>query len=272
MTLSQSTTPQAPIDDELDRQRQQMERERAAAMRELAAIRNHHQVAPGAKGGLLRASVFGINDGLVSNLSLVAGVSAAAPDPRFVLVAGMAGLVAGAFSMGAGEYASVRAQREVFEGQIERERWALEHEGAQERDEIVVIFRAKGVPRDKAEQLADLIVKDPAIALDLMAREELGLDPDELGSPWGAAIGSFISFAIGATLPIVPLLVFDPATALVVALAVCGLVLFGVGALTAYFSQRPLVRVGVRMLFIGALATAVTYSVGLLVGNGVPLG
>jgi VIT1/CCC1 family predicted Fe2+/Mn2+ transporter len=241
-------------------------------MRELASIRNHHVGAPGAKGGWLRASVFGINDGLVSNLSLVAGVSAAAPEPRFILVAGLAGLVAGAFSMGAGEYASVRAQREIFEGQIERERWLLEHCKEEERAEVVVIFRAKGIPRKRAEELADLILLDPHIALDLMAREELGLDPDQLGSPWGAAIGSFISFAVGAILPLVPFLIFNVSLALLVAFALCGVALFAVGALTAYFSERPLLRIGLRMLVIGSLATIVTYVVGLVVGSSVPLG
>ena len=271
--MGQSTIdPHPSTADALPRLRRHMEADRARAMRELEVIRAQHPGAPGAKGGWLRAAVFGINDGLVSNLSLVAGVTAAAPEPRFIVLAGLAGLVSGAFSMGAGEYASVRAQREVFESLIAGERWLLEHAPTAERDEIAVIFRAKGIPEREAMRLADQIMTDPSIALDLMAREELGLDPDALGSPWGAAIGSVLAFAFGATLPILPFLLLGSLVALPAALAICGLALFGVGALTAYYSRRPFLRVGTRMLFIGALATAVTYGVGLLFGDVMPLG
>jgi VIT1/CCC1 family predicted Fe2+/Mn2+ transporter len=249
-----------------------MEAERARALRELARIRDQNVGAPGAKGGWLRASVFGVNDGLISNLSLVAGVSAAASDPHFIVLAGLAGLVAGAFSMGAGEYVSVRAQREVFESLIAQERWRLRNRSDEERHEVSVIYRAKGIPAADAERLADHIMTDPAIALDLMAREELGLDPDQLGSPWGAAIGSFISFAVGATLPVVPYFLFAPGPALLVALALCAVALFAVGALTAHLSRRPPLFGGVRMLFIGALAAGVTYLVGHLIGGGVAVG
>ncbi len=263
------TTPQPEqerANGELTERRLKMEANRARALAELERIRGENVGAPGAKGGWLRASVFGINDGLLSNLSLVAGVSAAATDRGFILLAGVAGLVAGAFSMGAGEYVSVRAQREVFESLIARERWLLRHRPDLERQEVAVIYRAKGIPPADAERLADQIMTDPEIALDLMAREELGLDPDQLGSPWGAAIGSFVSFSLGAAVPLVPYLFMNVASALVTALILCGIAVFAVGALTARLSGRPALIGGGRMLLIGALAAAVTYLVGHLVG------
>ena len=137
----------------------------------------------------LRAAVFGANDGLVSNAALVIGVAAAEPGRQMVLLAGIAGLVAGAFSMAAGEYISMRVQREVFESRIALERREIGRAPAAEREEVSVIFQAKGLPQADAERVADHVMADPDVALDLMAREELGLNPDDLGSPWGAAGG-----------------------------------------------------------------------------------
>src|SRR5436190_15198123 len=146
-------------------------------------------VVAGGRSGALRAAIFGINDGLVSNLSLIMGVTGAAVDNTIIVIAGVLGLLAGAFSMGAGEYSSMRVQREVFERLIHLEAHELATEPEEEREELIAIYRDKGVPPDVAEQLVDVLHRDPKLALETHAREELGLDPEEgLGSPWGAAI------------------------------------------------------------------------------------
>jgi hypothetical protein len=145
-------------------------------------------------GGNLRAAVFGINDGLVSNASLILGVAGASPDVRVVLLTGIAGMCAGAFAMATGEYVSVRSQRELFEYQIGLERDELAQYPEAEAQELALIYAAKGLRADEASKLASRIVADPEHALDTLAREELGLNPDELGSPWGAAVASFLSF------------------------------------------------------------------------------
>ena len=163
----------------------------------LAGSRIEHRHRGLGGGGNLRAAVFGVNDGLVSNASLILGIAGANPDPHVVLLAGVAGMAAGAFAMAAGEYVSVRSQRELFEYQIGLERDELEEYPEAEAQELALIYAAKGVPPKEARQLADKLVADPEHALDTLAREELGLNPEELGSPWGAAISSFLSFARG---------------------------------------------------------------------------
>ena len=165
-------------------------------------------------GGNLRAAVFGVNDGLVSNASLMLGVAGASGDARLVLMSGVAGLAAGAFAMAAGEYVSVRSQRELFEHQIALERDELRQYPEAEAQELALIYAAKGLPRKEATKLAKQIVADPEHALDTLAREELGLDPAELGSPIGAAGSSFLAFAAGAALPLVPFLFMPGAHAL----------------------------------------------------------
>jgi vacuolar iron transporter family protein len=243
----------------------QAKAEVARARRELASIKEHHGAS--GQGGILRASVFGVNDGLVSNFSLVLGVAAADPGRNFILLAGVAGMVAGAFSMAAGEYVSMKVQREVFQAMIEREREEIETMPEEERHEIEVILRAQGVPPEDAERLSRRVMADPEIALEVMARQELGLDPDDLGSPWGAAIGSFFSFSIGALIPILPFaFLMDRISALSLAVLLSALALFGVGAATARLSGRPVLYGAVRMLLIGAAAAAVTYGVGHLLG------
>ncbi len=228
-------------------------------------MKEHHG-NDSARGGRLRAAIFGINDGLVSNASLVVGVAAAEPAKQFIVLAGVAGLVAGAVSMAAGEYISMKVQREVFEAQIALERRELEQSPEHEREEVSVIFRAKGLPFEDAERVADHVMADPEVALDLMAREELGLNPDDLGSPWGAAISSFLSFAAGALVPLLPYLFTEGMTALVLALALTGLSLFAVGSASARLTQHPLLFGGARMLLVGVLATGVTFVVGKIVG------
>src|SRR5204862_7886865 len=155
-------------------------------------------------GGNLRAAVFGVNDGLVSNASLILGVAGATADLKVVVMSGVAGMAAGALAMAAGEYVSVQSQRELYEYQIALERDELKQYPEAEAQELALIYAAKGLPAKEADRLAQRMVADPEHALDTLAREELGLNPDELGSPLGAAASSFVSFAAGAALPLLP--------------------------------------------------------------------
>jgi vacuolar iron transporter family protein len=217
-------------------------------------------------GGSLRAAVFGANDGLISNFSLVMGVSGANVEPRLILLTGIAGLLAGAFSMAAGEYVSVQSQRELYEEQIALEQQELEMSPAEEKEELALIYQAKGIRRDQAEELADRILSNPETAIDTLAREELGLDPGSLGSPWAAAFSSFVSFAIGAAIPVIPFVLVSGASAFFLSAGVCGLALFAVGAAISIFTGRSVLASGLRMLGIGALAAGITYVIGRLLG------
>ena len=217
-------------------------------------------------GGSLRAAVFGANDGLISNFSLMMGVTGANVEPRLVLLTGIAGLLAGAFSMSAGEYVSVRSQRELYEEQIALEQQELEMSPTEEKEELSLIYQAKGIPSQQAEELADRILSNPETAIDTLAREELGLDPSALGSPWAAATSSFLAFAIGAALPVIPYMVLSGPAALAVSALVCGTALFVVGAAISVFTGRTLLVSGLRMLGIGALAAGITYGIGRLLG------
>jgi VIT1/CCC1 family predicted Fe2+/Mn2+ transporter len=220
----------------------------------------------GPGGGNLRAVVFGANDGLVSNASLILGVTGASSDAHLVVIAGAAGLLAGAFSMAAGEYVSVRSQREMFEHQIGAEREELRQYPAEEAAELSLIYQARGLGREDADRMAGRIIANPEYALDTLAREELGLDPGALGSPWGAALSSFCSFAVGALVPLLPFLITAGRTALVETIALTGGALFGVGAAISLFTGRRAVRSGLRMLVIGATAAAATFFIGRLLG------
>src|SRR5262245_4544842 len=217
-------------------------------------------------GGGLRAAVFGANDGLVSNFSLVMGIAGANAEPRFVLLAGVAGLLAGAASMAAGEYVSVQSQRELYEQQIAIEREELEMSPDEEREELSLIYQAKGVPIGEAEELAKRIISNPDTAIETLAREELGLDPSTLGNPWVAAASSFIAFACGAAIPVIPYFVTTGNMAFVASALVCGLSLFLVGGMISVFTGRNFFFSGFRMLGIGALAAAATYLIGKLLG------
>ena len=219
----------------------------------------------------LRAAVFGVNDGLVSNASLILGVAGATSardgaSVHAVIISGVAGLLAGAFSMAAGEYVSVRSQREMLERQISAERDELAQYPAQEAAELSLIYQARGLPRDDAEHMAKRIIANPGFALDALVREELGLDPAALGSPWGAAVTSFFSFATGAIVPLVPFLVSRGPFALPASVALTAAALFGVGAALSLFSGRGAVRGGARMLVIGAAAATATFLIGRALG------
>lgn len=217
-------------------------------------------------GGNLRAAVFGVNDGLISNASLILGVAGASADPRFIVLSGAAGLIAGAFSMAAGEYVSVRSQREMYEYQIGLEKEELEQYPEEEAEELALIYAARGVPREEALRMAKNLTADPDLALATLAREELGLNPEDLGSPWGAALSSFVSFAAGAAIPLAPFVFSTEAGALASTIALSAGALFAVGATLSLFTGRSALMSGARMLAIGAAAGAFTYLIGTVLG------
>ena len=220
-------------------------------------------------GGALRATVFGMNDGLVSNFSLVMGVAGGTSENSFVLLAGVAGLVAGAFSMASGEWISIRSQRELYENELRIEGEELRAFPEEEKEELELIYRAKGVSPSAARALVENIMRRSDVALDTLAREELGLDPGKLGSPWVAGGSSFVAFAIGALIPIIPFLFGSGTAAVVLSAAISLLALFGTGAATSIFTGRHAGRAGLRMALIGAVVAAVTFLVGKAVGANV---
>ena len=219
-----------------------------------------------ATGGNLRAAVFGVDDGLISNASLIMGMAGATSDNALILLSGTAGLIAGAFSMAAGEYVSVRSQREMYEYQIGLEKEELDQYPEEEAEELALIYEARGLPREEAVRLGKSLIADPEPALKTLAREELGLNPDDLGSPWGAALFSFISFGAGAAIPLLPFIFASGTTSLIVAIALSGAALFAVGATLSLFTGRGAAYSGARMLAIGAAAGTFTYLIGGLLG------
>ena len=219
----------------------------------------------GAGGGSLRAAVFGVNDGLVSNTSLVMGMAGAAVSNDVVFLTGVAGLLAGAFSMAAGEFISMRTQREMFEHQIAQEKEELDLYPEEEAEELALIYEARGLSIEEARSVARRLIADPVVALDTLAREELGLNPEDLGSASGAALWSFLAFSAGALLPLIPFVIGMPA-AVAAAAVIAGVALFGVGAAMSLFSGRNALLGGARMLAIGALAGAATFGIGSLFG------
>jgi VIT1/CCC1 family predicted Fe2+/Mn2+ transporter len=219
------------------------------------------------RSGTLRAVIFGVSDGLVSNLALVMGVAGASSGrDSFVLLAGIAGLLAGAFSMAAGEYISMQSQRELFERQIQLERSELEAMPEEEEAELAAVYRSKGFTPTEARAIAARMFRDPENALDTLVREELGLDPDELGSAWGAAFGSFVAFAVGAAIPVIPYALGTGSTAFFTSIAVSLGALFAVGAGVSLLTGRGLLFSGGRQVLIGAAAAVVTFVVGKAIG------
>lgn len=229
-----------------------------------AGMETQHRALAG--GNDLRAAVFGINDGLVSNLSLMFGIAGTGAADQSVLLAGFAGLLAGSLSMASGEYVSVRAQRELYDNQIALERAELEQYPEAEAGELATIFEARGMCAEEARRAADALVADPDRALATLAREELGLDPGSLASPWRAAGASFLSFCIGAALPLLPFLLVSGSAALGIASAVSAAALLLVGALVALFSGAPVLGAGLRMLAIGLGAAGTTWLIGRALG------
>jgi VIT1/CCC1 family predicted Fe2+/Mn2+ transporter len=222
----------------------------------------------GDRSGALRAAVFGVNDGLVSNTSLVMGFAGSGAAAGTILFAGLAGLLAGAFSMAAGEYISMRSQREAYEREISVEAEELRDDPEAEQEELALIYRAKGLDAEEAEKVAKTIMKDSEIALDTMAREELGLDPDELGSPWSAALSSLLAFAVGAVVVVLPYLFLSGFAALITAICLAALALYGVGAVIGMLNGRSAARAGARQLLVGGAAALVVFGIGHLIGGG----
>jgi vacuolar iron transporter family protein len=218
----------------------------------------------------LRAAVFGINDGLISNMSLILGIVGANADQHFIILAGIAGLLAGACSMGAGEYISVRSLREVFEYQIAIEKQELEEYPEEETEELSLIYQARGVPQQEADKLAKLMIDNPETGLNALAREELGLNPEDLVSPTGAMISSFFSFAMGAIIPLLPFLLGKSSWNLAVSVSITGVTLFVIGAILSLFTNRHPILLGLRMLAIGMIAGSLTYFIGKLLGVAMP--
>lgn len=220
----------------------------------------------GDRSGSLRAAVFGISDGLVSNTALVMGFAGSGSSRPAILLAGVAGLLAGSFSMAAGEYVSMSSQREMYQRELSMEAQELAESPEEERDELVLLYRAKGLDRAQAEQLADRLMADREVALDTLAREELGLDPGALGSPWSAAASSLVAFAVGAFVVVLPYLFGGGAAALVTAVALFVLALAAVGAGIGALNGRAPLRSATRQVVVGGLAALVTYGVGHLIG------
>jgi VIT1/CCC1 family predicted Fe2+/Mn2+ transporter len=241
-----------------------MARAPGAPGEEVARVEGRHRRVG---GNALRAAVLGANDGLCSNLALIMGVAGAAPTGRAVLLAGAAGLVAGAFSMAFGEWISVTSTRELAEREVGVEREELEHEPEEEREELELIYQARGFPKDEAKEQSERLIKDPKNALDVLTREELGLDPSELGgSPWTAAITSCFLFASGAAFPLIPFVIARGEVALVASVGVSATVLFVIGAAISVITGRSALWSGTRQLVIGLAAAGVTYGIGRALG------
>ena len=218
-------------------------------------------------GGWLRAATFGAMDGLVTNIALIAGVGGGGVSRHTLILTGVAGLVAGAISMGLGEFTSVRTQNDQVAAELAKELRELRLNPEGEADELVAMWTARGLPTPLARQVADVLKTHPEQALRVHAQEELGVVPDELPSPWTAAVSSFVCFAIGAVVPLLTyLLGFD---SLLAALVVGGAGLFAAGALIARFTTRPWWRSGLWQLLLGAAAAGATYLIGTLIGVGV---
>jgi VIT1/CCC1 family predicted Fe2+/Mn2+ transporter len=218
-------------------------------------------------GGWLRPAVFGAMDGLVTNIALIAGVGGGGMAPRTILLTGVAGLVAGAISMGLGEYTSVRTQNEQVAYEVAKERRELERNPEAEAAELAAAWTRRGLPPDLAHQVASTIARNPEEALRVHAQEELGVDPDETPSPWIAAVSSFVCFSLGALVPLLPYLL--GAASLWPALAAGGAGLFTAGALVARFTARTWWGGGLRQLLLGAAAAGATYVIGALIGTNV---
>lgn len=232
---------------------------------DLVPHEHHHR---NIQGGAARAAVFGVSDGLVSNVALVLGVAGAHPAAAVVRLAGLVGLIGGAFSMAAGEYNSMQAQRELLERELELERREIMRRPENERRELVQIYRSRGIDKALAEDLATEMHSDPDLALETHAREELGIDPSELGSPGAAAGASFVTFGVGALLPVIPWF-FSGGNGAVWASVIIGMVAsLAIGIGLSAFTGRSWVRTAGRQLFVGAVAAGVPYLIGSAVGAG----
>jgi VIT1/CCC1 family predicted Fe2+/Mn2+ transporter len=213
-----------------------------------------------------RASVFGVSDGLVTNASLILGFAGANPGHDIVRLAGLAGLVAGGFSMASGEYISVRAQKELLEYEIEVERQSIADSPDQEQEELRQLFVARGIEAELAHRLSVDLMRDPEMALRTHAREELGVDPSTTGSPWGAAISSLLSFAVGAFIPLLPWILTSSGNPVIWSIVLAVIAAAVVGGVIGWFTRNGIFKWAVRQVLVGAFAAAVTFGIGRLVG------
>ena len=227
---------------------------------------HRHEHHRDVRGGAERAAVFGVSDGLLTNVSLILGVAGAHPAAGVVRLAGLAGLLAGAFSMGAGEYVSMSAQKELVERELAIEREELRRHPESEHRELVSLYVSRGVPAEAAEQVAAALGRDPKLALEVHSREELGVDPDSTGSPRAAAASSFGSFAVGAIVPLLPWFFTSGTVAVVVSIVLGALASLTVGYLVAVFTGRSRLRTAMRQLGITVVVAALTYAIGAGVG------
>jgi len=225
--------------------------------------RQHYDVSSGS----LRAAVLGVNDGLVSNFSLIMGVAGGTKDPDIVLLAGVAGMLAGAFSMAAGEYVSMRSQRDVYEHQIQVERAEIKMRPEDKEQELIDIYQRKGLSQSEAQTISSRVMSDPDIALDTIARELLGVNPSQLGSPWGASISSFGAFVTGALIPIIPYIFGTEPLAIQLSAILGAIALLSVGGAISFVTGKSIVMGALRMGIAGGLAAFTTFAVGSLIGT-----
>ena len=225
---------------------------------------HHHR---NISGGGARAAVFGISDGLVSNVSLILGMAGAHSSAASVRLAGVAGLIGGAFSMAAGEYVSMRAQSELMERELEVERRAIQADPEDERQELAALYRSRGIEAALADELSVKMMRNPDLALETHAREELGFTPGNTGKPLQAAMSSFVTFALGALIPLLPWLFTSGNTALVWSIALAAVASVAVGAALSAFTGRSWLWSATRQLLISGAAATVTYSIGHLIGS-----
>jgi VIT1/CCC1 family predicted Fe2+/Mn2+ transporter len=219
---------------------------------------------------VVRPVVFGATDGLVCNLSLIMGVAGAAgEDPHAIVIAGVAGLLAGGFSMAVGEYVSVRSQHELLDYQIELQRHQLRHTPDEERGILMEIYQTKGLSSAEADLIVDWIMRDPERAVDTFVRDEIGLSAQTMGSPVAAGLGSLSAFAVGAFVPLLPFLLLGGTAAFVVSISASGLALFAIGLAVSRLTHRHPLFTGIRQAALGGLAAAVTFGIGSLLGTAV---
>ena len=222
-----------------------------------------------AHGGSLRASVLGANDGLVSNFSIVmgfAGGTTSAGSPEFILLAGISGLLAGALSMGAGEYISMRSQRDQYEHQINRKRMDLLNNPEVEKQRLIHLYKAKGLSQLESETIATQIISNPTVALDTLVKEELGISIEQLGAPWNASISSLVAFSAGAIIPILPFFFGMGIIAIACSAFLSSIALLAVGGLLALISGKNPIWGSARMFLTGLFAATVTYTIGYSIG------
>ncbi|NJD59598.1 MAG: rubrerythrin family protein [Anaerolineales bacterium] len=231
----------------------------------LAQLEGRHRAGG---GNALRAAVLGANDGLVSNLSLVMGVAGAALSNTTILVTGMAGLLAGAISMALGEWLSVQSSRELYKHQIGIEKAELMAAPQEEAEELALIYEARGLPREDAQRMAQHIISDPSSALETLSREELNVDPSELGgSAWEAALTSFFLFSVGAIIPVLPYIFLNGYTAVIVSTVLSAFGLFAIGSGITLFTGRSVLYSGFRQVLFGLVAAGITFGLGKLIGG-----